>query len=466
MLRSLLAAVAAGLALVHGTPHADRISAVNGARDTIRCGAGRDVVVAEGVDVVAADCETVSRRISVDRTLGAGQHRTEVEPAAAASGSTVVATFQVGRFTDGGAEAIGYAVSADAGRTWRDGLLPGLTSASGGPWARGSDPTVAYDSLHAVWLIGVLALAADRNGITISRSADGRSWSQPITADAAPGTLAYDKEWLTCDNWSSSPQRGSCYLAWSDEANGGLAVQVSRDGGLTWTAPTAAAPRGSAEVVGAQPAVLPDGSLSIIYVRGNSTIDVVRSADGGASFGSEATLAQIQFAATRLRAPALPSVAVDGAGRIYAVWPDCRFRPGCTGDDVVVASSTDGVVWSEPVRAAAAPSGVNAVVPALGAGAGGRLAVTYYVESGAGIGVAFAASTDGAATWTAPRRLDAAPMQPAWLAGASLGNETMPFLGDYIATAFAGDRPVPVFSLATTAKRQAIFAGAVLRPLR
>ena len=40
---------------------ADRVSARNRRRDRIRCGAGRDVVLADGFDAVAADCERVGR---------------------------------------------------------------------------------------------------------------------------------------------------------------------------------------------------------------------------------------------------------------------------------------------------------------------------------------------------------------------------------------------------------------------
>src|SRR5205807_705253 len=116
-----LAAALAGLALVHGTPHTDRIGAVNARVDTVRCGGGADVVVADLADRVAADCETVSRRISVDRTTGGGEHQTEVEPSAAGFGNTIVAAFQVARFPSGGAAATGFAASRDGGRSWRSG---------------------------------------------------------------------------------------------------------------------------------------------------------------------------------------------------------------------------------------------------------------------------------------------------------------------------------------------------------
>jgi Ca2+-binding RTX toxin-like protein len=40
----------------------DRINARDGAVDVVRCGTGRDVVIADRVDRVARDCEVVRRR--------------------------------------------------------------------------------------------------------------------------------------------------------------------------------------------------------------------------------------------------------------------------------------------------------------------------------------------------------------------------------------------------------------------
>jgi hypothetical protein len=452
MARSLLAAAAAGLVLVNGTPHADRLSTANGKRESVSCGAGRDLAVADAFDRVARDCETVSVRLSVDTTTGAAQHRTEVEPSAAAFGSTVVSTFQVGRFQSGGAEAIGFATSHDAGRSWRSGLLPGLT-VGGGPWARASDPVVAYDAVHAVWLATTLALAATRSSVTVSRSTDGIAWSAPATTVDAPNPIAYDKEWLVCDNWPSSPRRGSCYLQWSDVKNGGIASQVSRDGGVTWSPPVAATAAG----FGAQPVVQPDGTLvTVLITDAQDGLFAVRSTDAGATFSPPARVSDVRFVGVRgLRAPPLPSAAGDAAGRLVAVWSDCRFRPQCTADDLAAVTSTDGLSWSAPVRAATTGGDASAVVPGLGAGAAGRFALTYYAAGFAETGVRTAQSVDGGATWSAPRRLDAVPIANRWLPVAEGGS----FVGDYIATPFVAGRPLPVFSLAVATGSQSIFAG-------
>ena len=74
--------------------------------------------------------------------------------------------FQVGRSRNGGATSIGFSTSRDGGRTWREGILPGLTvnTTPRGPVARASDPVVAYDAAHGVWLANTLAIAPAQRG--------------------------------------------------------------------------------------------------------------------------------------------------------------------------------------------------------------------------------------------------------------------------------------------------------------
>ena len=63
-------------------------------------------------------------RISSDPfTNATSMHATEVEPDTFAHHSTVVTTFQVGRFFNGGASDIGAVRSGDGGSTW-DAPLP------------------------------------------------------------------------------------------------------------------------------------------------------------------------------------------------------------------------------------------------------------------------------------------------------------------------------------------------------
>jgi hypothetical protein len=472
--------------LVLGSPAPDRIlggrgndfvQAAWGGVDRVDCGAGFNVVAADLSDKVAANCQVVSRRLSVDgSTNPAGQHETSVEPTEAAFGATVVAVYQVGRFATGGASNIGFAISEDSGRTWTRGLVPGLTAESvpAGPERAASDPTVAYDAAHGLWLIGSLTLEQAGTRVMVSRSSDGLHWSPPVTAAAA---AALDKEWLTCDNGSSSPFRGRCYALYTDDDQNITVSQSTDDGGVTWSAPV----RATGVLVGTQPTVLASGAL--VTIAGNfqgqraltGTIESFRSTDGGATF-TRATVAALTSADNDpLRAISLPSLAIDSAGTLFASWADCRFRPSCATNDIVVSSSTDGVTWSAPARVPLSPtsSTLDAMIPGLGADPArpGHLALVYAyytpgscARGGCTLGIAFVQSPDGGATWTKPLRLDVEPMAMDWLAQAE-GR----MVGDYFSTVFAGDRVVPVFTLAIAPSaagrlHEAIFA-ASLKPL-
>jgi len=101
-------------------------------------------------------------RISSDPyTNTDSQHATQVEPDSFAYGNTIVTVVQTGRFFNGGASNICWSTSQNAGTTWTEGCLPGLTNNAppgGGTFDRVSDPVVAYDAKHNVWLISTLPL--------------------------------------------------------------------------------------------------------------------------------------------------------------------------------------------------------------------------------------------------------------------------------------------------------------------
>ncbi|HEY6462954.1 MAG TPA: sialidase family protein, partial [Polyangiaceae bacterium] len=410
---------------------------------------------------------------SVDpSTNPAGQHETAVEPADAAWGTTVVAAYQVGRFASGGASFIGFAASNDSGRTWTRGLLPSVTveSSPPGPERAASDPSVAYDAAHGVWLISTLTIEQGGTRVMVAHSTDGLHWSAPVTAAAGP---ELDKDWIDCDNGASSPFRGRCYALYTDDDKNITVSQSSDDGGMTWSTPV----RATGVLVGTQPAVLPDGTL--VTIAGNytgeqaltGTIESFRSTDGGATF-TRTTLATLTSANNNpMRAISLPSLAIDGAGTLFASWADCRFRPSCGANDIVISTSTDGVAWSAPTRVPLAPvsSTLDAMIPGLGADPSrpGHLGLVYAyytpascAKGACALGIGFVQSPDGGASWTKPLQLDAEPMHMTWLPEAE-GR----MVGDYFATAFAADRVVPVFALAIapTGRRlhEAIFASSL-----
>ena len=452
----------AGRDRIDAGPGSDRISAeYDGARDGVLCGRGPDLVNADLLDTVAPDCELVGRRLSRDPyTTTTAQHETEVEPDSLTVGRTTVVTFQVGRRFDGGADNIGFAVSTDDGRTWRSGLLPGLTQESEPPGlhVRASDPVVGYDAATRTWLISTLAIQNQITRLTISRSSDGFTWGSPVTAieGFSPNRVVFDKNWVACDNGAASPRRGRCYLVYSDVVrDGSLAVLTSTDGGVSWSGPV---PIAVTDAVGAIPVVRPAGELVVVFNWGGRRMGSAVSRDGGLSFSPAVEVAQVQVRSPRaLRFFPLPSADVDSSGRVWMTWHDCRFDPGCDVNDVVVATSPDGTAWGAPAQIT---SGRNAFIPAIGIHPRtGRVAVAYYVvRADGGVDAELVESAGRIDRFGAPRRLSAQTMRPQWLPSTVSGR----MLADYISVHYAANRPLVAWVLASepvgSRFRQAVYA--------
>ncbi len=466
---------ASGTDLLNGGPGADTVDAgpgndriavqYDGARDSVRCGGGADLVNADLVDRVTSDCELVSRRLSRDPYVGdEAQHESEVEPDSFTFGRTTVATFQVGRRFSGAADNIGFAVSTDDGRTWRSGLLPSLTRVSvpAGANEQASDPVVAYDAVNGVWLIGTLALEGQVTRLTVSRSRDGFTWGGPATAieATAPTGIAFDKNWIACDNGVSSPHRGRCYIVYTDALRSDrLAAIASIDGGVTWSAPVGIP---VTDAVGAFPVIRPSGELVVVYLRSGNRLGSNVSTDGGLSFAPPTVIADVQARPARgLRFFPLPSADVDPSGRVWVTWHDCRFSSGCAANSAVVATSTDGRAWTGPTRIT---SGRHVFLPAIGIHpTTGRVAVVYHVvRPTGGVDVELVESqpvaAGQAARFLTSRRLSAETMRPEWMPDTVSGR----MLADYLSVHYAGDRPLAAWVLASEpvgqSLRQAVYA--------
>jgi BNR repeat-like domain len=402
-------------------------------------------------------------RLSTDPfTNKTSSHKTEVEPDTYAFGSTIVSAFQTGRIDSppgaGGSSDIGFATSTNGGATWVHGFLPGLTvNYKGGTFAAASDPSVAYDPKHGVWMVNDLAITANEAAIdvAVSTSTDGMNWEKPVLVDKSG---VDDKNWITCDTTSTSPFYGNCYAEWDQGFSTGLVqMSTSTDGGKTWSPGKSTGD--SLAGIGGQPLVQPDGTV-VVTVESDFTGGIVafRSTNGGSSWTSSSPVAGIDARGQDggLRSPQLISATVDAGGTIYVVWSDCRFRSGCNTDDIVMSTSTDGVTWSAVARIPLDPttSTVDHFIAGIGAdpttaGASAHLAMTYYFYPKASCGnscqleVGFTVSEDGGQTWTAGQTLYG-PMQLTWLAPSDLG----PMVADYLAVAYSNGNPFGIFAIA------------------
>jgi hypothetical protein len=392
-------------------------------------------------------------QLSQDNFINAqSQHMTEVEPGAAAWGSTIVTAFQVARIFGGGGADIGFATSKDGGQTWANGYLPGLTIFQGGTYQAASDAAVAYDAKHKVWLISTLPIGNFQNYVASSRSADGITWANPVLVTSLGSP---DKNWITCDNWQSSPFFGNCYTEWDDTNQGDMMMMsTSSDGGLTWgPAMRTARPDFG---IGGNPLVLPNGNVVVSYAAFDGTMKAFTSNNGGQSWNAAVTIANAPShnEAGNLRSAGLPSAAIDGGGTIYMSWPDCSFRTGCASNDIVYTTSSDGVHWSSVKRVPIDPvtSTVDHFIHGLGidpatSGATAHLGLTYYYYPVSNCGnscillVGYIESKDAGQTWSSVQTVGG-PMQLSWLPNTFSGR----MAADYVATAFVLGRGYPIYS--------------------
>jgi hypothetical protein len=387
-------------------------------------------------------------------------HKTQVEPDTFAWGDTIVGVFQTGRFSNGGADDTGWATSTDKGQTWTTGMLPGTTvfATPAGTWARISDPSVAYDPKHDVWLAGGLAIDATVTGkaVLVNRSTDGGlTWKNPVTVSEGTGSDFYDKDWVACDTWAKSPHYGNCYAQW-DLASAGdrMRMSTSTDGGKTWKEATVAGGNG----LGGQPLAQPNGNVVVPFASDSGPMQAIVSKDGGQTYTGPYTISPVQaHGVTGIRSPDLPSAEVAKDGTIYAAWFDCKFRTGCSTNDIVMSTSTNGKTWSAVARIPIDPldSTVNHFITGIGvdratSGATAHLGVTYYfypevncASADCRLYAGFVDSTDGGATWTTQRKI-VGPIKLTWLPSA--GGR---FVGDYVSTSFAGGKAFTVIANAT-----------------
>ena len=433
----------------------------------VRHGAGRTIVIlclgAALVALVAlaalpASAQGLFRQLSQDSfTNGSSQHMTEVEPGVFAWGPVIVTAFQVGRVSSGGGADIGWATSLNGGISWTNGYLPGLTQygPGGGPNSAASDAAVAYNAKYNKWLICTLPIGNSYDTVAVSRSSDAIHWDNPIYVIQNQDA---DKNWIACDNTPSSPYYGNCYVEWDNPDYGDLLyMSTSTDGGVTWGAPKTTA--GNDYGISGNPVVQPNGNVVVPFADFSGGMSAFMSTNGGQSWTRAVSIsyAPSHGEAGGLRSGGLPSSTIDGGGTVYASWPDCGFESGCSANDIVFSSSTDGTHWTTKTRIPLDPvgSGVDHFINGMGAdihtsGAGAHLGMTYYYYPVSNCGnscqliAGFSLSRDGGQTWTPGRQLTP-PMQLTWLPQTFSGR----MVADYVATAFpAGGRAFPIYALA------------------
>jgi hypothetical protein len=375
----------------------------------------------------------------------------EVEPwieANPTNSLNLVGGWQQDRWSNGGSRGHVAGVSFDGGFNWATVVIPKITLCSGGTLANGgdfkraTDPWVTFSPNGHVYFFSLvldIETPPDRpggfgkNAMLVSKSTDGgMTWGDPITLirDEDP-KLLNDKNSITADPFDSN----FVYAVWDrlhipvGQAihpehvlgfKGPTLFARTTNGGQSWEpARVIYNPGGNNQTIGNQIAVLPDGTLLNFFNEilnfknpdGGTKFDfnlaLIRSTNKGAtwSHGHPTRAAKIQtlalvrafgvvdpdgMAPTGIRTgDLLFDVAVDrtagspGFGNVYAVWQDARFS-GFMRDEIAFAMSTDGgVTWSAPVKINQTPASIpsgnrQAFTPSVHVSADGTVGVTYY----------------------------------------------------------------------------------------
>ncbi|HEX2062065.1 MAG TPA: sialidase family protein, partial [Thermoanaerobaculia bacterium] len=228
-------------------------------------------------------------------------------------------------------------------------------------------PRIAIDSRQRVFVLWqeiIFSGGSHGGDILFARSENGgETFSAPLNLSRS---IAGDgKGRINRNRWHNGSldlalgTDGALYAAWT-EYEGGLWVCRSRDGGRTFSGRLkindAKPARGPALAVG------PAGVVYLAWTVGDEAADIrlVRSTDGGSSFGAPVIIGRSNGYSDA------PKLAVDAAGAVHIVYAE--------GQRIRYSRSTDGG------RTFAAPrdiSGTDAGFPSLGVDGNGNLYVLW-----------------------------------------------------------------------------------------
>jgi hypothetical protein len=316
---------------------------------------------------------------------------TESETSAARRGSLIVIGYNTSRQAGlVGAGAItslsGYAYSTNGGLSFVDG---GFVPASGTFFLQG-DPALGFDNAGNLYYGSLLEdISSNCSYIGISKSISTSPsvvFGEPV-AISGPGSCSRffeDKEFLAIDTTGRSFS-GRVYVAWSEfppeDQNGkpqALFAASTSTSPLVFGPTIALAPSASSFQHGTFPIVGPDGTvyvawstLTSISTAASATINLVKSTNGGGTFGNLVTVAT--FTSTvgdmgsggmSLRTRSFPYLAVDetppGSRTRNNLYVAFQAQPGSAGSprsEIFFASSTDGgTTWSTPRNISSGPA--------------------------------------------------------------------------------------------------------------
>ena len=271
----------------------------------------------------------------------------------------------VSDFALGGFNTTKYVFSLDNGASWVESYVPldpflgFLATGDGFFWLANSDPVVAIDKRGNVYLANLYLDVFDNgNGLYISVATQGPGVNFTVAATYPIATnpdaltnVQEDKPWIAVDNSNVPATTGNVYACWTRFVGTSDSIVFSRslDQGARWASPiqiSLASQNGA--VQGCQVAVGPSGEVYVVYevfyVGGRRQHFLAKSVGGGLTFSTPRAITplfkEISFNST-YRKNSFASLAVSPLdGNVYVVYAD---QPSKTlGAEVEFIMSTDG----------------------------------------------------------------------------------------------------------------------------
>jgi hypothetical protein len=440
-------------------------------------------------DATMTACST-GRRSQNEPTIAVDPHNTQVVVAGSNDYCAAIVNGDVWP---------GYYRSTDGGDNWNNSLVPGYpddSSAAGiaspahGSCSAAGDPSQAFDADGRLFYAFIcFNRSKPINGAVYSARylSDGSSYDRTVlikkgspSAQFSGSGLFQDKINIVADQ-TSGPFSGNVYVAWSQytgkAANNSILFSRSTDHGLTFSSANRVTPVEQGTGSFTDLAVGPDGAVYVTYLtypsssRPTSDIWLVKSANGGVSFGPPSHVASItrfdsdQFSGgigavdcgdgpfacpsgfTYSRFFSSSAVAADGTGVhvVYAAEASGQSK-------VFVRNSPDGVSFPAPPVQLDGVAAGHQWFPDIASG-GGTITVVFYdsrgdpgyaqtvppgntaagVNSGDVVNTFIARSTDGVA-WT-ETQVSSHGSNFGW---ETHGSRRIGFWGDYIYVSAVG----------------------------
>ena len=329
--------------------------------------------------------------------------------------NNLIGVWQQDRWSDGGAHGLVAGSSVNGGKSWSDTPLPFSACAAGGiSYERASDPWVSFGPDGTAYAVSISFNESNNNNAVAAATSTngGKTWQnlKIIIADNEPNFQFFnDKESVTADPVNA----GKAYVVWDrlqtpngnpDASHhtrafkGPAYFSETADFGKSWSTPKIIVPItvSNQQTIANQIVVDPkSGTLYDFFdliMPPNSpspyNVAFIKSTDGGNTWTAPHIIANLQTAfvsdpntGQAIRTgDIIPEPAIDPANsQLYVVWQDARFTGG-KFDEVALSTSTDGgATWSAPKQVNTnTPSSGPGFTPAIRVSSNGTVGVTFY----------------------------------------------------------------------------------------